>query len=88
MTNLLKKCLHLLKKFLIMYLLAVLVSVAVHELSLAVASGNHSLLSWTSSSCWGAQALGVQPSAAAALGLSNYGSRALELGLSSCGTQA
>ena len=88
MTNLLKKSLHLKKKSFLVYLLAVLVSVPVHKLSLAAASRNYPLLRCTSFSCWGAQALGVQASVAAALGLSSYGSRALELRLSSYGAQA
>ena len=71
-----------------MYLLAVLVSVPVHKLSLAAASGSYSLLRCTSFSGWGAQALGAQASAAAALVLSSFGFWALELGLSSRGARA
>ena len=39
-------------------------------------------------SCCRARALGVWPSVVVAHGLSSYGSRALELRLSSCGTRA
>ena len=53
-----------------------LLIVAVHGLLTAVASG------------WGARALGVQASVVVAHRLRSCGSRALERGLSSCGTGA
>ena len=69
------------------------VFVAVHGLSLAVASGATLHCGAQAShcsgfSCCGARALGAWASVAVARGLSSCDSRALERRLSSCGTRA